>query len=49
MYMPGGQAFFGPILNSIVHAIMYTYYGLSGETFNKLKCNRNFILILVSF
>lgn len=29
MYMPGGQAFFGPILNSIVHAIMYTYYGLS--------------------
>ena len=29
MWMPGGQAFFGPTLNCLVHTIMYMYYGLS--------------------
>jgi hypothetical protein len=28
-FMPGGQAFFGPTLNCLVHGLMYTYYGLS--------------------
>jgi hypothetical protein len=25
----GGQAWFGPVLNSAVHVFMYAYYGLS--------------------
>jgi hypothetical protein len=25
----GGQAWFGPVLNSAVHVVMYAYYGLS--------------------
>lgn len=28
-WIPGGQAWFGPILNSAVHVFMYAYYGLS--------------------
>ncbi|XP_074648260.1 very long chain fatty acid elongase 4-like [Tubulanus polymorphus] len=28
-FAPGGQAFFAMLLNSFVHVLMYTYYGLS--------------------
>jgi len=28
-WIPSGQAWFGPVLNSAVHVVMYTYYGLS--------------------
>jgi len=28
-WIPGGQAWFGPVLNSAVHVFMYAYYGLS--------------------
>lgn len=28
-WIPGGQAWFGPVLNSAVHVFMYGYYGLS--------------------
>jgi len=28
-WIPGGQAWFGPVLNSAVHVVMYAYYGLS--------------------
>ncbi|CAF5007578.1 unnamed protein product [Rotaria sp. Silwood1] len=28
-WIPGGQAWFGPVLNSTVHIFMYAYYGLS--------------------
>ncbi|CAF1157873.1 unnamed protein product [Adineta ricciae] len=28
-WVPGGQAWMGPFLNSIVHVFMYSYYGLS--------------------
>jgi len=28
-WIPGGQAWFGPVLNSLVHVLMYAYYGLS--------------------
>lgn len=28
-WIPGGQAWFGPVLNSTVHVFMYGYYGLS--------------------
>nr|KAG5714126.1 hypothetical protein BaRGS_020454 [Batillaria attramentaria] len=28
-YVPGGQSFFQPLLNSAVHVVMYTYYGLA--------------------
>ncbi|CAF0937460.1 unnamed protein product [Rotaria sordida] len=28
-WIPGGQAWFGPVFNSVVHVFMYAYYGLS--------------------
>jgi len=28
-WVPGGQAFFGAMMNSLIHVIMYTYYGLA--------------------
>jgi len=28
-YFPGGQSFFGCMLNSFVHTVMYSYYGLA--------------------
>jgi len=28
-WIPGSQAWFGPVLNSAVHVVMYSYYGLS--------------------
>ncbi|CAF0800193.1 unnamed protein product, partial [Didymodactylos carnosus] len=28
-WIPGGQAWFGPTLNCLIHVMMYTYYGLS--------------------
>jgi elongation of very long chain fatty acids protein 4 len=28
-WVPGGQAFFGAMINSFVHVLMYSYYGLS--------------------
>ncbi|ELU05135.1 hypothetical protein CAPTEDRAFT_214636 [Capitella teleta] len=29
-WVAGGQSFFGAMMNSFIHVIMYTYYGLSG-------------------
>nr|WPT09942.1 elongation of very long chain fatty acids 4 protein [Namalycastis rhodochorde] len=36
-WVPGGQAFFGAMMNSFIHVIMYTYYGLAalGPQFQK--------------
>ncbi|XP_020788792.2 elongation of very long chain fatty acids protein 4-like [Boleophthalmus pectinirostris] len=28
-YLPGGQTFFHALLNTVVHTVMYTYYGLA--------------------
>lgn len=28
-FIPGGASYFGPLCNSFIHAVMYTYYGLS--------------------
>ncbi|PAA70330.1 hypothetical protein BOX15_Mlig021326g1 [Macrostomum lignano] len=36
-WVPGGQSFFGAMMNSFIHVIMYSYYGLSslGESVQK--------------
>lgn len=36
-WVPGGQSFFGAMINSFIHVIMYTYYGISvlGPEFQK--------------
>jgi len=47
-WFPGGQAFFGVMLNSFVHVIMYTYYGLSscGPSMKKYLWWKKYITVV---
>ncbi|XP_074661922.1 very long chain fatty acid elongase 4-like isoform X2 [Tubulanus polymorphus] len=47
-WVPGGQSFFGAMINSFIHVIMYTYYGVSalGPQYQKYLWWKKYLTIL---